>query len=227
MNRAFYHALCAVGRVAVFVASRAGIEGLRHVDRPGGCILAANHRSVFDCMLVMACVRRPIRWFSAVEVSLGPWRWFFRLLGVIPLHRDRADPAAVRQAVRLLRSGEIVGIFPEGQLRRGPDAVTAEGEIADGVEKLALLAKVPVVPCVVAGGSRFARWTSWLPLRRTRWAFRAGEPIPPAPGLTARLTAALRELFPPAADFARVEGGAPPRPRAPSAPHIRPPEEFS
>jgi 1-acyl-sn-glycerol-3-phosphate acyltransferase len=79
--------------------------------------------------------------------------------------------------VRHLRAGRVVGIFPEGGLRRGEASVLAGGRMKEGVARLAQIARVPVLPCVVAGGEKFSRWQNWLPLRRTRWAVAYGEPI--------------------------------------------------
>lgn len=202
MNRAFYHGLCAVGRGPVLIASRRVVRGREHLKNAGGCLLAVNHRSVYDCMLVMGATWRVVRWVSAVEVSLGPWRRFFKLLGVVPLVRSGRDARAAREIVRLLRAGEVVGIFPEGRLRTGPDAVTAGGPISDSVCRLAELAGAPIVPCAAAGGEKFGRWTAWLPLRRTRWAVHFGEPLWPGPDFSGRLRRAMMDLYRAAAEDA-------------------------
>lgn len=160
-----------------------------------GCLLAANHRSAYDCMLMMGSTWRVIRWVSAVEVSLGPWRRFFAWIGVIPLDRAKKDTRAVREMIRLMRGGEIVGIFPEGALRTGPEAVTSGGPLNENSCRLAELAGAPVVPCAVAGGEKFSRWTSWLPFSRTRWAVHFGEPLPPGPDLAGRLKRSLIDLY--------------------------------
>lgn len=146
-------------------------------------------------MLMMGSTWRIIRWVSAVEVSLGPWRRFFRWIGVIPLDRSKRDTKAVRQMVGLMRGGEVVGLFPEGGLRTGPDAVTSGGPLNENLCRLAQLANVPVVPCAVAGGEKFSHSMAWLPLKATKWAVHFGEPLPPGPDLAERLRAALISLY--------------------------------
>lgn len=64
-------------------------------------------------------------------------------------------------------------------MRFDEDSVLASGGIDSGVCKLAQLAGVPVLPCVVLGAEKFRRWTSWLPWAKTRWAVAFGELIPP------------------------------------------------
>lgn len=205
MNRPFYHTLCFLGRGPLWLCSSPRFSGKHHLNKAGGCLLAANHRSPYDCMLMMGATWRVIRWVSAVEVSLGPWKRFFRLIGVIPLDRSKRDTRAVRQMVGLMRGGEVVGLFPEGALRTGPDAVTSGGPLNENLCRLAQLANVPVVPCAVAGAEKFSLWTSWLPLSRTRWAVHFGEPLPPGPDLGERLRLALMDLYRQAA----AEAGGP------------------
>lgn len=195
VNRLFYHALCLTGGIPLRLCSRPRVRGEANLKAATGGLLAANHRSPYDCMLMMGSTWRVIRWVSAVEVSLGPWRRFFSLIGVIPLDRAKKDTRAVREMIRLMRIGEIVGIFPEGTLRTGPDAVTSGGPLNENLCRLAQLAGSPVVPCAVAGGENFSRWTSWLPFRRTRWAVHFGEPLPPGPDLADRLKRSLITLY--------------------------------
>jgi 1-acyl-sn-glycerol-3-phosphate acyltransferase len=112
--------------------------------------------------------------------------------------------------MRHLRGGQVVGIFPEGEVRQGGTSVLAGGTIHDGVCKLAQLAGVPVLPCVVLGGEKFSRWTCWLPGARTRWVVAYGEAIFPhqAPdrrkessAMADELAASLRALQTEVADY--------------------------
>ncbi len=141
-------------------------------------MLAANHASPFDSALLIAATPRVIYWLSIVELFRNPFtRWFLSSMLAAPLDRSRADTATVRSIVRHLRAGRVVGLFPEGGVRADNESVLRDGAIKDGIAKLAEVARVPVLPCVVAGGEKFHRWTSWLPLFRTRWAVAFGEPI--------------------------------------------------
>ncbi len=85
----------------------------------------------------------------------------------------------MRTMLRHLQAGRVVGIFPEGELRAETESVLRGGEMREGICKLAQLAGVPVVPCVVAGTAQFYHWKRWLPLARTRWTVAYGEAISP------------------------------------------------
>src|SRR5262245_55388599 len=86
------------------------------VPAAGPYILAANHVSWLDPAMLGSACRRPIRFVITRAVHDDPkQRWFYRGMRTIPL-RDtgRPDTAAMREALRALRGGELVGIFPEG-----------------------------------------------------------------------------------------------------------------
>lgn len=194
MNRLFYRCLLAFGKVPVYAASRPFIRGREHFAAVQGALLAANHPHCFDSMLIMGGSPRPVRWLSMTEVSLGPFRRFFKLIGTVPLRRGGKDSAATRTLIRLLREGEIIGAYPEGRIQTGAQSVVHGGPMGEGLFRLAALAGVPVIPCAVAGGEDFSTWTAWLPLRRTRWAVVFGPPIPPSETSIAEVRAALATL---------------------------------
>lgn len=199
MSEAFYKVVRFVGGTVFRVASRPLILHAERAAQPGPWLLAANHASPFDAALLIAATPRVIYWLSIVEIFRNPFtRWFLTAMLAVPLDRSRVDTVTVRKFVRNLRAGRVAGLFPEGGLRRDAESVLAGGALKDGVGKLAELARVPVLPCVIVGGERFRRWTSWLPLFRTRWAVAYGEPIALGPGggaaLVAELETALRAL---------------------------------
>ena len=178
MSELFYHAVRVVGTPVFSVASRPLLLHRERAARPGGYLLAANHESAFDAALLIATTPRVIYWLSIVELFQHPLsRWFLSAMGASPLDRSRADTTTVRTITGHLRAGRVVGIFPEGRLRTGAESVLESGALNDGVTRLAQIARVPVVPCVIVGGRKFSRWQNWLPLRRTRWAVAYGEPL--------------------------------------------------
>lgn len=195
MNRLFYRCLVLFGKGPVYAASRVRYFGREHVHPTEGALLVSNHPHYFDSMLIMGACPRPVRWLSMTEVSLGRFRWFFQLIGAVPLRRGGKDSAATRVLIRLLREGEIIGAFPEGRVQTGDQSVVRGGPMGEGLFRLAALAGVPVLPCAVAGGEPFSRWTAWLPFRRTRWAVAFGPPIPPSDNIIAEVRTALTGLY--------------------------------
>jgi 1-acyl-sn-glycerol-3-phosphate acyltransferase len=184
MSERFYKTVRCIGRRIFFHASAPRILHAERAARQGAYLLAANHTSPFDAALIVAVTPRVIYWLSIVEIFRSPFAaWFLRNFGAEPLDRGKVDTRTVRAIVRRLRAGFVVGLFPEGRVRRLEDSVLEGGTIDDGVCKLAQLAGVPVLPCVVLGSEKFARWTAWLPGAGTRWAVAFGEPV--FPDLTA------------------------------------------
>ncbi len=206
VNRIFYQALVAFGKFPVYAASSRRIVGREHFQGVKGALLVANHPHYFDSMLIMGGCPRPVRWLSMVEVSKGKFHWFFRWIGAVPLDRRSADLKAVREIVKLLKQGEVVGIYPEGRIQRGADSVTQGGKMNESLFRTAELAGVPVIPCVVAGGEEFGKWTGWLPLGRTRWAVVFGPPLAFSEQLGADVKASLASLYQVASAHVHVRG---------------------
>ncbi len=204
MNEPFYKLVRLIGSRIFWHASVPRILHAGRAAREGAYLLAANHLSPYDAPLLIATTPRVIHWLSIVEIFRNPFvGWFLRGVGAEPLERGKVDTRTVRAIVRHLRNGEVVGIFPEGAVRSGASSVLDGGGIHEGVCRLAQLTRVPVVPCVVLGGARFARWKAWLPGARTRWAVAYGEAIFPDEGpdraggraaMAAGITSALRAL---------------------------------
>ena len=132
-------------------------HGLENVPPHGAVILAGNHPSYLDPVLVLLPVERPIRfmgWDLLFKIPvLGQ---IFRALGAFPVDlRKGKGEAAFQQALRVLNEGEALGIFPEGQRsEQGP-----MGELRTGVARLAIESGAPIVPITIGGASR--AWPKW------------------------------------------------------------------
>lgn len=146
----------------------ARVCGEERVPETGGLVVAANHRSYLDPPVLGAWFPRMIHFMAKKELFampvVGPvitsWQAF-------PVDRERADLGAIRHALRILRDGGVVGIFPEG--RRNLDG---EAKARGGAVLLAATAKVPIVPVALVGTSVALRR-----FRRSGMEVRIGEPI--------------------------------------------------
>jgi 1-acyl-sn-glycerol-3-phosphate acyltransferase len=162
------------------VLTRPTIEGLHHVPMHGGAILASNHLAVADSFLLPLLVPRRITFLAKREYFVAPgvlgWikKVFFTSHGQVPVDRSSASAAqaAMDTAIRLLREGKLLGIYPEGT--RSPDGRLYKGKT--GVARMALEADVPVIPVAMIGtdkvnpiGSRY-----WRP---HHVHIRVGEPL--------------------------------------------------
>jgi 1-acyl-sn-glycerol-3-phosphate acyltransferase len=134
---------------------RPWIEGLENVPDDGPAILASNHLSFLDSIfLPLLCPRRitflaKSDYFTERGLKGFFKRLFFKGVGQVPIDRSggEASEAALRTGVRILAEGSLLGIYPEGT--RSPDGRLYRGKI--GVARMALEAKVPVIPVAMIG----------------------------------------------------------------------------
>ncbi|WP_433507395.1 lysophospholipid acyltransferase family protein [Pseudonocardia halophobica] len=134
---------------------RPTIEGLEHIPASGAAILASNHLAVADSFLLPLQVPRRITFLAKREYFTEPGlkgfvkKQFFSGVGQVPIDRSggNAAQAAMDTAVRLLREGKLLGIYPEGT--RSPDGRLYKGKT--GVARMALEAGVPVIPVAMIG----------------------------------------------------------------------------
>lgn len=134
---------------------RPRIEGLEHVPSSGAAIVAGNHLSFSDHFLMPAILKRRITFLAKAEYFTGPGvkgrltAFFFRSAGQIPVDRSGKDAgqAAIREGLKVLGEGELLGIYPEGT--RSHDGRLYKGKV--GVAVMALKAGVPVIPCAMIG----------------------------------------------------------------------------
>lgn len=163
-----YHALRALAWPILRVVYRLTVHGLEHVPRRGGCILACNHVSFLDpAVLGVACPRR-ITFLAREPLFQEPWLGsFMRFMGAIPVDRHRTD-VGLRHAVRMLRRGRVVTIFPEG----GRQFSGRIGSAKPGVGLVAAKARVPVVPVLLRGTfEALPPGARWLRPAKIRVAF--------------------------------------------------------
>jgi 1-acyl-sn-glycerol-3-phosphate acyltransferase len=131
------------------------VEGAEHVPRTGPAILASNHLSFADWLFMPLALDRRVTFVAKSDyftgVGLKGWaqKRFFAGTGQVPIDRSggRASQGALRAGLKVLGRGELFGIYPEGT--RSHDGRLYKGRT--GVARLALLARVPVVPCAVIG----------------------------------------------------------------------------
>jgi len=181
---------------------RIRVEGVANVPQQGGAIIAFNHHSYADAVMlawgVVLKVRRPLRFMAKREACEGRWiGWVTRWISVIPV--DRGSPGARARALDgaqvAVRAGDLVAIAPEQTISDSLDLLP----FRHGPARIAIATGAPIVPCVGWGSQRFVgpdrRLARVIGLPVT---VRFCEPIVPLPGedataLTARLRARMEE----------------------------------
>jgi 1-acyl-sn-glycerol-3-phosphate acyltransferase len=165
------------------------IEGAEHVPTTGGAVMVINHTGYLDFTFAgLAALRsgRLVRFMAKKEVFdhrlSGP---LMRGMSHIPVDRD-AGAHSFRLAISALKSGEVVGVFPEGTISRSFELK----EFKPGAVRMASVAKVPLLPTIIWGSQRV--WTKDHPKRMGRSripiSVYVGEPIEAGRGADAAAT---------------------------------------
>ncbi len=158
LDRAFYASAKGFVRIVLTAIGRIEVRGAENVPLHGPLILACNHVAYLDPPALGCVTPRPVAYMAKKELFeirfLGP---LIRKLGAFPIDRTRGDIAAIKAAIRMLKTGMALGIFPEGTRNRDG---SAEPQL--GVALIAAVTGATVVPAYVSGtmhAKRFAKIT--------------------------------------------------------------------
>ncbi|MDQ4114086.1 MAG: 1-acyl-sn-glycerol-3-phosphate acyltransferase [Actinomycetota bacterium] len=175
-----YRVLHAVVPPLLRAVWRPTVLGAENVPRTGGVLLASNHLSFADSIVIPSVSPRPVHFLAKSDYFTGTGlkgvaqRAWFEGLGMLPVDRD--DPQAaigsLEVALEVLGKGEAFGIYPEGT--RSRDGRLYRGRT--GVAHLALTAGVPVVPVGLRGTAELQPVGSSLP-RLAKVTVEFGQPI--------------------------------------------------
>lgn len=177
----FYWVVKAIIGPVLRLIFRPWAEGTENVPREGAAILASNHLSFSDHFFAPLPLPRKVVFLAKSEYFTGRGvkgllsRAFFSGLGQIPIDRSggEASERALQTGLRVLQSGELLGIYPEGT--RTPDGRLYRGKT--GVARLALEARVPVIPTAMIGGFEFQPPGKLAPRLAIRPGVRFGKPL--------------------------------------------------
>lgn len=136
-------------KVLLKILFRFEVRGSENLPRKGPFIVASNHASLIDPAVVgVACRTAPVIFMAKRELFgvpiLGPW---VKAVGCIPVERDSGSFKTLKNAVKKLKEGKALGIFPEG--RRSPDGRLQKPEA--GIGLLVSKSAAPIVPVYVSG----------------------------------------------------------------------------
>ncbi|MFI8827189.1 lysophospholipid acyltransferase family protein [Streptomyces sp. NPDC053431] len=159
---------------------RPRVEGAENVPGTGPVILAGNHLTFIDSMIMPICLDRQVFFIGKDEYVKGTglkgrlMAWFFTSVGMIPVDRDggRGGVAALMTGRRVLEEGKIFSIYPEGT--RSPDGRLYRGRT--GIARLTLMTGAPVVPFAMIGTDKIQPGGAGFP-RPGRVTVRFGEPM--------------------------------------------------
>ena len=185
-----YRLLAFLGRPVVYGVFRLQARGKENVPR-GGFVLAANHVSNFDPWpLGLPIYPRFLRFMAKSELFWWPLGPIITAGGAFKVRRGLADAEAIETAVKLVKDGEIVVMFPEGTRQKKGLVKKHQPRPHSGAARIAWEAGAPLVPTAIKGTDRLLR------LAKLRVAY--GEPIEAAEdthATTERLMDEIRRLY--------------------------------
>ncbi|MCH4166262.1 MAG: 1-acyl-sn-glycerol-3-phosphate acyltransferase [Megasphaera sp.] len=146
------------------------VIGADNIPDTGPLLVVSNHASYFDPPLIGTAMRRRLIHFMAKEELFhNPLMgWFLRYVHTFPVHRGRIDRRAVMESFRVLRDGDVLGIFPEGTSKNQGIL----GKFHDGFAGIAIKSGVPVLPAAIIHSRP-------LPFKKGPVCVVFGEPIMP------------------------------------------------
>lgn len=162
----------------LFPFCRLRVQGLEHVPRQGGVVLASNHLSMFDTLVIPYSINRghgaQTVWAPAKEelFRLPIVSFFLNSWGVFPIRRGRNDLRGIRRMLTHMHTSKMM-LFPEGTRSR-------DGHLHAGnrmLGKIIYQARPVVIPTLVVGTDRVWGSNRWWPRWRTPVLLRYGRPL--------------------------------------------------
>ncbi|MEN6457683.1 MAG: lysophospholipid acyltransferase family protein [Thermoguttaceae bacterium] len=174
LNNVWYHSLRLSLLGAAKLVYRVRFTGQENIPKRGGVLVVSNHQSHFDPPLVGVGSSRRMNYVARQTLfDFGPFGRFLKSVGAIPLDREGTGLSGIKEALRRLKRGEMVLIFPEGTRSRDGQL----GVLRPGFTTLAVRSRAAILPVGVDGA--FDAWprTRKLP-RLGRIRIHYGNPIP-------------------------------------------------
>ena len=154
--------------LAATLASRLKVYGKDRVPPTGGCVIASNHFSWLDPVVLGVASPRVLYYMAKVEAHRIPGLGaFIRMFGCFPVRRGESDREAVRTMRQIVADGHALGLFVEGTRQRSG----VPGEVQPGAAMVAIQEDVPIVPVAVHGTQ------IWKPGSRQPVSIAWGEPM--------------------------------------------------
>jgi 1-acyl-sn-glycerol-3-phosphate acyltransferase len=168
-----YYFLIGLARLLIFLLTRYTLLGKENIPPVGPFILVSNHLSVADPVVIGASTRRKVIFVAKEEVFRNRFAaYILRQWGSFPIYRGQTDMVALRNTGQVLKSGRILGIFPEGTRSKNGRLQPASDA---GTALITHLYKAPVLPVGISGTEKI-RGFGWI-WRRPRIILKIGQPI--------------------------------------------------
>lgn len=125
-----------------------GFENLRRKIDPGPLIIVANHTCAVDPVLIQSACHFAIRWLMAREMMIPHLDWLWETQRIIPVDREKSESRPLREAIRHIRAGRVIGIFPEARIVKPPGQIRP---FQPGVGAIVAKTRAPVLLVWISG----------------------------------------------------------------------------
>ena len=125
-----------------------------NIPKKGKIILAGNHTSKLDSLLLMSSTNRCIHFLAKIELFKGIKKLFFKNVGIIPVDRKRKNPEAISIANKYLLDNKVIGIFPESTINKTKEIIMP---FKYGAVKMAKETGAEIVPFAITRKYRFLK----------------------------------------------------------------------
>jgi 1-acyl-sn-glycerol-3-phosphate acyltransferase len=149
--------------------------GVKNIPRTGGVLIVSNHQSYLDPLLVGMGCPRPVNYVARESLfRFKPFGWLISSVNAFPIDREGIGLAGIKEALKRLKRGEMVLIFPEGTRTRDGEI----GRLRPGFTTLAVRSKSAILPAAIEGAYRYWPRSQMIP-RPGRIRVCYGQPIMP------------------------------------------------
>ena len=149
------------------------VTGQENIPENGGVIIASNHLSYLDIPIMACSIKRPVNFIGKRELFTVPLLGsLLRILGGLPIDREKIDRAALREIIKRLNAGSIIVIYPEGTR-------SLNGRLQPGKPGVGLFVRMSgkrVVPAAIQGTDKAMPAGSWL-IRPAPVSIKFGRPL--------------------------------------------------
>jgi len=160
-NNMFYSVFKFIGKILFMLFWKFEVQGIENVPKKGPLIIASNHTSNLDPLLLGIAMNRKMHFIAKKEVFesfIG--NFVCRKLNAFPVDREKTDIKALKNTLQILQDGEVLGIFPEGSR-------SSDGELQDfklGIIRIAIKTGAPILPAGIIGAHKVYPQNSKFPV---------------------------------------------------------------
>ncbi len=144
----FYKIVRIIVKVLMFIIYHPTVIGRENIPKKGSFILAGNHTYALDPVALVSINKRCVRFLAKDSLYKGWKKILFKGMAIIPVNRKIHDKEALINANKVLKSGGVIGVFPEGTINRTNDVIMP---FKIGAVKMASDTDSPIVPFTITG----------------------------------------------------------------------------